>query len=53
MMKANKKMKNERGATMAEYVLLLALIAVVAITAIRFLGENVSGKFSKVASAVQ
>jgi len=44
--------KDEQGATMIEYVLLVALIAVVVIAIITFLGESVSTKFSQVASAV-
>lgn len=42
----------ETGASLVEYALLVALIAVVAITAITFLGEQISTKFSEVASAV-
>ena len=44
--------RDERGASMVEYGLLVALIAVVAIVAIRFLGGNVSSKFSQVGSAI-
>ena len=36
----------ERGASLVEYALLVALIAVVAIAAIRVLGTSVSGQFS-------
>ncbi len=43
---------DERGASMVEYGLLLALIAVVAIVAVRQLGTNVSDKFSSVGSSV-
>jgi pilus assembly protein Flp/PilA len=39
---------DERGASMVEYGLLLALIAVVAIVALRTLGGSVSSKFSQV-----
>ena len=42
----------ERGATMIEYALLVALIAVVAISAVTFLGEQVSTRFSSVAESV-
>jgi pilus assembly protein Flp/PilA len=42
----------ESGASLVEYALLVALIAVVAITAISFLGERVSTKFSEVGVAV-
>ena len=43
---------DERGAAMVEYGLLLALIAVIAIAALTFLGKNVSTKFSSVGSSV-
>ena len=42
----------ERGASLVEYALLVALIAVVCITAIRFLGNAASERFSSVGSAV-
>jgi pilus assembly protein Flp/PilA len=45
--------KNERGASMVEYGLLLALIAVIAIVAVRALGDGVSTKFSSVNSSIQ
>ena len=43
--------RDERGASLVEYALLVALIAVVCIAAISFLGNNASTKFSKVGSA--
>ena len=43
----------ERGATLVEYALLLALIAVVAIAAITLLGGNVSKKLSGVGNSLQ
>jgi pilus assembly protein Flp/PilA len=45
-------MKDERGASLVEYALLVALIAVVCIIAITFLGRSASSKFSDVGSAV-
>jgi pilus assembly protein Flp/PilA len=42
----------ERGASLVEYALLVALIAVVCILAITFLGKAASSKFSTVGSAV-
>jgi pilus assembly protein Flp/PilA len=42
----------ERGASMVEYGLLLALIAVIAIVAVRALGGSVSTKFSEVTSSI-
>lgn len=43
----------ERGASLVEYALLLALIAVVCIAAISFLGGNAKSKFSSVGSQLQ
>jgi len=40
----------ERGAAMVEYALLVALIAVVCLVAIAFLGTSTSHKFSTVGS---
>jgi pilus assembly protein Flp/PilA len=44
--------KKESGASLVEYALLVALIAVVAIGAVTFLGQRVSLRLSTVASAV-
>jgi len=44
--------KTERGASLVEYALLVALIAVVCILAVTFLGRAASSKFSSVGSAV-
>jgi pilus assembly protein Flp/PilA len=44
--------KTDRGASLVEYALLVALIAVVCIVAITFLGQKASSKFSSVGSAV-
>jgi pilus assembly protein Flp/PilA len=44
--------KSERGASLVEYALLVALIAVVCIIAITFLGDEASKKFSSVGSGV-
>jgi pilus assembly protein Flp/PilA len=44
--------KHERGAALVEYALLLALIAVVCIIALEFLGEEASEKFSKVGNSI-
>lgn len=45
--------KNEKGASLVEYALLVALISIVAIVAIKSIGGSVSLKFSSVASAIQ
>ena len=44
--------KSDRGASLVEYALLVALIAVVCIVAVTFLGKSASSKFSSVGSAV-
>jgi pilus assembly protein Flp/PilA len=45
--------KDEEGATAVEYGLMVALIAVVIITAVALLGTNLSTKFNTVATQVQ
>jgi pilus assembly protein Flp/PilA len=44
--------RNERGASLVEYALLVALIAVICIVAIAFLGKSASQRFSTVGSSV-
>jgi len=44
--------RTDRGASLVEYALLVALIAVVCIIAVTLLGKEASSKFSKVASAI-
>ena len=46
------KKEEEKGASMLEYALLAALIAVVCIAAVSFLGVQASKAFSNVGSAV-
>jgi pilus assembly protein Flp/PilA len=48
----NKIRKNESGATAIEYGLIAALIAVVLITSLGLLGNNISSKFNTIASSV-
>jgi len=45
---ANTDKKSEKGASLVEYALLVALISVIAIVAIRTLGQSVSSQFSNV-----
>lgn len=45
--------KSDRGASLVEYALLVALIAVVCILAVTFLGRNASSKFSSIGSAIR
>ena len=44
--------RDEEGASLAEYGLLLALIAVVCIAAIALVGTQVSGMFSTVSGSI-
>ena len=46
------RVDDDPGASLVEYALLVALIAVVCIVAITFLGGQASAKFSTVGSAV-
>jgi pilus assembly protein Flp/PilA len=45
--------RDERGATMVEYAIMVALIAVVSIAAISLLGTNINSAFQKVANEVK
>jgi pilus assembly protein Flp/PilA len=44
--------KTDRGASLVEYALLVALIAVVCIVAVTLLGKSASSKFSTVGSSI-
>jgi pilus assembly protein Flp/PilA len=44
--------RREEGASLVEYGLLLALIAVICITAIALLGSNISTMFSNLAGSI-
>jgi pilus assembly protein Flp/PilA len=44
--------RDERGASLVEYVLLVALIAVVCIVALQLLGGSASTKFTSVGNAI-
>jgi pilus assembly protein Flp/PilA len=44
---------DERGASLVEYAFLVALIAVICIVAIAFLGTSTSSKYSNIGSQVQ
>ena len=50
---ASLNIKNERGAALVEYALLLALIAVVCIVAIGVIGNQANDKFSEIASKLE
>jgi len=45
-------LRDEEGATMVEYALMLALIAVVCIAIVQSLGQNAKGTFQKSADAM-
>lgn len=49
--KAGQFIKDEEGAALAEYGVLVAFIAIVAITAVTFFGSKVSSKFSALATS--
>jgi pilus assembly protein Flp/PilA len=46
------KVKSEEGATMVEYGLMVALIAVVCIAAVTAMGTGINGMFGQIAAAV-
>ena len=51
-LKARMHVDTERGATMVEYVLILALIAILVIGVVAALGGSVSKKFSQASSGL-
>jgi pilus assembly protein Flp/PilA len=48
----NKIRKDEKGATAIEYGLIAALIAVVLISSLGLLGNNISNSFGKISNSV-
>ena len=52
MKKMIKFIKSEKGATAVEYGLMVALIAVVIIVAVSFIGTSTSEQYSMVASTI-
>jgi pilus assembly protein Flp/PilA len=48
----NKLIRDEEGATLVEYALIVALIAVVAIAVITTLGKNASGTLNTAATSI-
>ena len=50
-MAAKSFMHDEDGAALAEYGILVAFIAIVAITAVTFFGSKISAKFSSLANS--
>jgi len=45
-------MQTEKGASMVEYALLVVLIAIIALVAVAFAGEQVSSTFSEIGSGL-
>ena len=45
--------QDEKGASLVEYALLVALIAVVCVGAVTFIGSSAKGKLSSVGSSLQ
>lgn len=45
--------KDEEGATMVEYALMIALIAVVCIGAVTLIGQSANTKFQNVATSLE
>ncbi len=52
MVSANRRRVDEGGASIIEYALLLALLAVVAITALHFVGTSTANLLNKSGNAV-
>ena len=49
---ARRFISSEEGAALAEYGILVAFIAIVAITAVTFFGSRISAKFSQYATTL-
>jgi pilus assembly protein Flp/PilA len=47
-----KKEKSEKGASLVEYALLVALIAIVCIVAVRTLGTSISNQFENLGAQI-
>jgi pilus assembly protein Flp/PilA len=53
MEKVRNFFKDESGATMVEYGVMVALIAAICVTVVGYLGQSVSTKFNDVNTAIQ
>jgi pilus assembly protein Flp/PilA len=51
-MSISKLLRNRRGAGMTEYIILVGVIAILAITAFRFFGNSVRSKINQQANTV-
>ena len=47
------KTRTERGASLVEYALLVALIAIVCVAAVQFIGSSTNTKLSQVGSSLK
>lgn len=48
-----RNLRQEEGASLAEYALLVLLVAIVALAAVILVGEEVSGQFSDISSSLE
>jgi Flp pilus assembly pilin Flp len=51
-LRVQRGIERDEGQTMAEYALILVLVAVAAIAAFKLLGNNISSKVSKIATDI-
>lgn len=51
-MNTERRLSSQAGASLVEYALLVGLIAVLAVVAVKTLGESISSQFSKEGSAL-
>ncbi len=52
MVKLQNMFRNEKGQGMVEYGLIIGLVAIIAISALTFLGPKVAGVFNAISSAL-
>ena len=52
ILRARRIVRREEGASLAEYGLLVGLIAVVCIAAVTLLGQNIAAAFQAIAAAI-
>ena len=49
----NRILKNQKGQSLIEYLIIVALIAVGSIGVVRVLGQNIYGRFANISNALQ
>ena len=47
------RIKNHRGQSLTEYLLLTALLAIASMGIVRLMGQSVAGKFAQITEAIQ